>query len=137
MKEKNIQSLIQLAVSRACKTVLFRNNTGMAWTGNQFMHIRKPGTAQLSPGDLVIRQARPFHAGLCTGSSDLIGWTVKKITPDMVGKEIAIFTAVEVKKPSGRATKEQVNFINQINQSGGIAGIAKSDLEAVELIQGK
>lgn len=137
MKEQNIQNLIRLAVSRCCKTVLFRNNTGMAWVGNKIYTARKKGIFELHPGDIVIREARPFHAGLCKGSSDLIGWTVKTVTPEMVGKQIAVFTAIEVKKPSGRATTEQVTFINNVNQSGGIAGIAKSDMDAVDIINNK
>jgi hypothetical protein len=34
--------------------------------------------------------------GLCLGSSDLIGWTIREITPDMVEKKVAVFTAIQV-----------------------------------------
>ena len=70
---------------------------------------------------------RVVKYGLCKGSSDLIGWT------DVDG--VAVFTAVEVKTPKGRPTKEQENFIEAVRKSGGIAGIARSDSEAVELIE--
>ena len=37
--------------------------------------------------------------GLSIGSSDLIGWRSVEVTPEMVGKRVAIFAAVEVKRP--------------------------------------
>ena len=54
---------------------------------------------------------------------DLIGWKQIVITPDMVGKTIAIFTALEVKYGSTRTTEEQQNFIDQVNKSGGYGKI--------------
>ncbi len=71
------------------------------------------------------------------GGSDLIGWTPVKITPDMVGKKIAVFTAIEVKTPTGRATDDQINFLHRLAQDGGIGGIARSPEEAVGIIQTK
>lgn len=133
MKEQNILKTILLTVTQFTESRLFRNNTGTGWVG-QSKRITKPTTVKLDVGDVVIRQARVLRAGLCVGSSDLIGWNTKVITQDMVGKKIAIFTAVEVKKPSGRATKEQINFINVVRKNGGIAGIAKSGEQAVEMI---
>lgn len=64
-------------------------------------------------------------------SSDLIGFTRMIITPDMVGKTIAVFTAVEVKKEEWNLDKKldkretaQNNFINWIKSQGGFAGFA-------------
>lgn len=126
MSESNQeQPLIALALSKAGATV-FRNNTGMGWTGESFVNRQ---------GDRVIKNARPLHAGLTKGSSDLIGWKSVLVTPDMVGKTIAVFLAVEVKTGSGRATKEQLNFIDQVRKAGGIAGIARTPEEAVLLLQ--
>jgi hypothetical protein len=53
----------------------------------------------------------------------------------MVGQKIAIFTAIEVKKPNGRTSKEQINFINMVNSLGGIAFIAHSDDEAKSFLK--
>jgi hypothetical protein len=83
----------------------------------------------------MLKDPRPLHAGLCQGSSDLIGYTTIKITPEMVGKDLAIFTALEVKTTTGRATPKQVNFIEQVRKSGGIAGIVRTPEEAVNIIQ--
>jgi len=61
-------------------------------------------------------------------SSDLIGFTKILITPDMVGKTVAIFTAVEVKKEDWSPDKKldereiaQLNFINWVKANGGFA----------------
>lgn len=97
----------------------------MGWTGK---------AVKVDENRMMIENARPLHAGLIKGSSDLIGWTTKVITPDMLGKKVAIFTAIEVKKPGGRATKEQQNFVDQVKISGGIAGIAKDEETAKAII---
>ena len=65
----------------------------------------------------------PIRFGLCVGSSDLIG-----ITPD--GR----FLAVEIKTCKGRATPEQLRFIEAVRAKGGIAGIARSPEDALALL---
>ena len=77
-------------------------------------------------------------------SSDLIGFTVRTITPDMVGKKVAIFTAIEVKRSDFKMTTNedaksngrlyaQLNFINWVYNHGGISGIVNS-LESLRKI---
>lgn len=124
MTEANLMRAILLACSRGT-TRLFRQNVGQGWTGNA-THIARPTVVTLLPGDVVIRNARPLHAGLCTGSSDLIGWTQRD--------GAALFTAVEVKTSTGRATAEQQSFIAAVQAAGGIAGVARSVDEARALI---
>ncbi len=63
--------------------------------------------------------------GLAIGSPDLIGWT-----------KLGRFLAVEVKTSSGRLTKHQRQFLDAIIAAGGIAGVARSVGDAVEIIQG-
>ena len=70
---------------------------------------------------------RVVRYGLCKGSSDLIGWTV-------VG-DVALFTAIEVKRPGKKPTEVQHNFINRVNESGGIGFYATSADEAVEKLE--
>ena len=65
----------------------------------------------------------PIKFGLCVGSSDLIG-----LTP--TGR----FLAVEIKTSKGRATTEQMRFIEAVRARGGIAGIARSPAEALALL---
>tara|TARA_B100001939_G_C16796454_1_gene553670 strand:+ start:519 stop:683 length:165 start_codon:yes stop_codon:yes gene_type:complete len=48
----------------------------------------------------------------------------------MVGREMPVFAAIEVKTAKGRATKDQLRFIEHIRNAGGIAGVARSVDEA-------
>jgi hypothetical protein len=115
---------------------LFRNNTGQAWIGKSIRFTKKQ-TVNVQVGDVLIQNARVLHAGLCKGSSDLIGFRSVTVTPEMVGKPIAAFMAIEVKTASGRATDEQKAFIETVNRFGGLAFIAKSEAEAEEFFKGK
>jgi len=129
MQETNIVRKIMLAIGINTNIRIFRNNTGSAWIGAS-VKFTKRQSVNVEAGDVLIKNARFFNAGLCVGSSDLIGMKSTEITSDMVGQKIAIFTAIEVKQPNGRTSKEQINFINMVNSLGGIAFIAHSDDEA-------
>ena len=124
MKEGSVIDNILLGISKL-KCRLFRNNTGMGWSGEL---IRK------KEGNVHLANARPLHAGLFKGSSDLIGWTVVTVTPEMVGRKVAVFTSLEVKTGTLKATKEQSNWIQKVRESGGIAGVVKTADEATELL---
>jgi len=117
MKESNLMRSILLALSKALPNArLFRNNTGMAWAG-KVIH-------QTASGLMALQDARPLHAGLCEGSSDLIGWTTVEITQEMVGAKVAVFTAVEVKQPGKKPTESQANFLQRVQEAGGLAMVA-------------
>ena len=68
------------------------------------------------------------------GGSDLIGYRQMVIGPEHVGRTMAVFTAVEVKSATGRATAEQRAFIQHVKQAGGIAGVVRSVDEARGLL---
>ena len=66
-------------------------------------------------------------------SSDLLGITKVVITPDMVGKTLGVFTAIEVKKEKWKHDKKldkrekaQKAFIDWVLSLGGIAGFANN-----------
>jgi len=134
MSEAILMRQIQVAVSKVGARI-FRNNSALAWAG-AVVKINTIRNITVGPGDVVIRNARPIHAGLCEGSSDLIGWQTKKITPDMVGLSVAIFTAVEVKTKKGKSSQQQVQFLEAVKSAGGIAVIARSVEEAVGGLSG-
>jgi hypothetical protein len=69
--------------------------------------------------------------GLCPGASDVIGWKSVKVKPGMVGQRIAVFAALEVKGPTGKATPEQQEFLRLVDEAGGIAAVVRSMKEAV------
>lgn len=54
---------------------------------------------------------------------------------DIIGVYRGRMLAIEVKKPGGKATKEQTDFINRINKLGGIAGVATSIDDVRQIIR--
>jgi hypothetical protein len=112
MSEQHIQQHIRLACSTG-PVRLFRNNTGV----------------------LRDQHGRPVSFGLCKGSADLIGWTTRTITADMVGQQVAVFTSIEVKSATGRPTPEQRAWLAAVETAGGIAGVARSVADAEALLR--
>lgn len=108
--EQHIQQQIRLQCSRGAAR-LFRNNTGT----------------------LKDQHGRPVQFGLAKGSADLIGWTTRTITPDMVGQQVAVFTSIEVKTATGRLRPEQRQWLEAVQAAGGIAGVARSVEDAARL----
>jgi len=76
-------------------------------------------------GALQDKTGRLVRYGLCKGSADIIG-----ICPD--GR----FLAVEVKNSTGRATSDQVRFIEAVRSKGGRAGVARSVEDALRILEG-
>jgi VRR-NUC domain. len=123
-----VRSLQKLASTLGAR--LFRQNTGMAWAGK--VERGFPGKrVTLGPADVVVRNARPFHAGV-PGMSDLGGWAPVVVTPEMVGATIAVYAQVEV-KAGARTTGEQKAWIDAVAKAGGFAGVARdeSDLRKI------
>lgn len=69
---------------------------------------------------------RHFSTGVPKGFSDLFG----------VRKSDGRAVFIEVKKPTGKPSEEQLNFIQMMRECGAIAGICHSTAEALELIDG-
>ena len=113
-KETKLQRLIMVELSKAGHTV-WRNETGRFWTGRP---IHKDGKT------VTLTNAHMIPVGLCVGSSDLIG----------IHSGTGRFFAIEVKTESGRPTKEQLQFIDHVIAQGGIAGIARTPQDALELL---
>ena len=126
------QRRIMLAVSRDGAR-MFRNNVGIGWAGDA-TKIQRDGPAFARRGDVLVRHARPLHAGLCEGSADLIGWKSVEITPEMVGQRFAIFAALEVKSETGRTSGEQANFLRVVDQAGGVAAVVRSVDDAMRAL---
>jgi len=104
--ETALQNEIRLELGKRKNTRMFRNNVGMI-NGVQF--------------------------GLCVGSSDLIGFQSVTITPEMVGQQVAIFTAIEVKTPTGKVSPQQTKFVDMVTKFGGIGAIVRSVDDALKL----
>lgn len=124
MSEIELMRQIQLRASELGHR-LFRNNSGVGWAGEQ-VRVGKPTMVMMREGDVLIRNARALHAGLAPGSSDLIGITCGPVLPGMVGMNIGIFTAVEVKAMKKNPTDTQESFIDMVKRLGGIGIVAKT-----------
>lgn len=111
MTESEIQENIRAALNTG-DTRAWRNNIAKVKLGSRWVNFGIPGN----------------------GGSDLLGLHTITITPEMVGRRVAVFLAVECKSQKGRATADQSAFIHFIRKAGGIAGVARSPEEALTLI---
>ena len=108
MSETN--TLKRIMLGHNSRGRLFRNNQGIA-----------------SYNNIKVRY------GVARGGSDLIGFTI------IGGK--AIFTAIEVKDekwtfdPNDKREVQQLNFINLVDDAGGIAGFVRSVGEYEKIIK--
>lgn len=131
--ETALMKEIQIAASELGSR-LFRQNTGQGWIGKAEKFTR----AKMVPvrvGDVLVKSARPFHAGF-TGLSDLGGYTPVTITPDHVGETLAVYLQAEV-KDGARPTVEQLKWIADVNRAGGIAGVVRSYADLAALVATK
>ena len=75
------------------------------------------------------------------GVSDLIGCVPHVVTQEDVGRTIGVFTAMETKQvrdSTAKSRKEsQGNFIALVKSLGGLAGIVRSEEDAVKMVTEK
>ena len=112
--ETKIQQEIRLALGQRSDLRLFRNETGK---------LPDPRTGQW------------VQFGLAKGSSDLIGFKTIKITPEMIGQEIAQFVSLEIKTERGKLTDIQENWLQKVKSSGGIVGVARTVKDALNILK--
>jgi hypothetical protein len=126
-----LDNILLEAAKLAGQVILFRNNTGLGWQGD---------IVSQNKFQIVIKNPRPLHAGLIKGSSDLIGFTSIEITPEMVGKTVAVFTAVEGKTITKRKKRVstsggQKHFLEKVTDAGGIGIEADDEKECINEIK--
>lgn len=115
--ESTVQQEVQIqAMHFGC--VLLRNNSG-AFSDKTGRLVR------YGLGNISSKQTYK--------SSDLIGITKIVITPDMIGKTLGVFTALEVKREDWNPHKkfddheiQQNNFLKWVIHNGGIASFINS-----------
>jgi len=141
MRETTTLRIIWAAAAAVGRTVLFRLNSGIAWVSG----ASGPGRMRrLRDGSVVLADARPVALGFSktdgkavSGPGDLIGWQSMVVTPDMVGKRVAVFCSIEGKRGDGkgRASAEQKKWRALLIRDGGIAVIADSSDKAVAALK--
>ena len=112
--ETKLQQEIRLALGTIPSLRLFRNQVGQ---------LPDP------------RTGRYVQFGLAKGSSDLIGFKTIKITPEMIGQEVAQFVSIEIKTERGKLTEVQQNWLQKVHDSGGIVGVARSIQDALKIVK--
>ena len=112
--ETKLQQEIRLALGTIPSLRLFRNQVG---------HLPDP------------RTGRYVQFGLAKGSSDLVGFKTIKITPEMIGQEVAQFVSIEIKTERGKLTEVQENWLQKVHDSGGIVGVARSIQDALKIVK--
>ena len=118
-------NLLKLACAAAARVTgiycrMFPNEIGTALQGRpQF--VSKPGMIKVDKGDVVIRRFQRVPYGLLPGSGDRIGWSTIEITPEMVGRRVAVFTSAEGKVGSDRMSAEQRQWHEAVREAGGVS----------------
>jgi hypothetical protein len=115
VSESTVQARIRLALGKLPYLRLFRNNCGK---------LPDPRTGRW----LEFGVGNP-------GGGDLLGWKTVTVTPEMVGQQVAVFTSIEVKTPTGRLRPEQEQWMKVVRAAGGIAGVARSVEDAEALVR--
>jgi len=113
-QETVLQQNIRLALGQHSNLRLFRNETGK---------LPDPRTGKW------------VQFGLAKGSSDLIGFKTVKITPEMIGQDIAQFVSLEIKTERGKLTDIQQNWLQKVKSSGGIVGVARTVKDALQILK--
>ena len=125
-KEHPIMQQMRLTLGALTHVRAFRNNNGQAWYG-----LRRHN----QDGTTTIYNAKPITFGLCPGSADLIGLTSIVITPEMVGRRVAVFTSIEAKGEHTPIQPGQPEWAHMVDYMGGLSGFARTPEEAVEIVE--
>lgn len=127
MNESVVQQQVRLALARLGAQV-WRNNSGACTddTGRLIRYGLGNDSAQLNA---VIK------------SSDLVGVVPVTITPEMVGRTIGVFVAVECKRPGWHLTpgdkrgQAQQRFIDLVREVGGLGGFATDPADLAQILR--
>jgi hypothetical protein len=117
----------------------FRNNVGFGLAiRHKDSRVRQAIiSACIALAERMGGSAERITFGLHPGSGDYIGWTTREIQPEDVGTKVAVFTSIEVKDGSGQPSPDQRRWRDNVRAAGGIAGIVRSEAEALALVGGK
>ena len=107
------ETLIELG-KRFVTGRFFRNEVGEGW-------FFPPWEKMFNPED-----KRYLRYGLAPDTPDLIGFTAVVVTPEMIGKTLAVFTGYEIKTGNAVQTSGQKNFQKVLESFGGIYKVVRS-----------
>lgn len=120
--EKKILNDSLIEVTAIPDTMAWRNNTGMAWQGEE-VRCGVGQTIVVQRGMKILRDARPVQFGLL-GSGDIMGVTKGQAW------------ALEIKDANGRQQDSQIKFQRAFELAGGKYRLVRSADFAVSFIEG-
>lgn len=108
-KENNLKNEVERDLTSDQR--LYRANVGIGWAGKV-----------IDARNGILKLARFCKLELFpVGTSDLVGFDSIIITPDMVGKKVAVFVGSELKAtPRDKLNKDQRNFRDLLVKMGGV-----------------
>ena len=113
VSEANVNDDIRKWAKSQPAVVLYRNSRG---------------SVQLENGGVIRYGVGP------NGGSDWLGYQTVTITEDMVGRTIAVFVAIEAKRPGKYGTTAQDEFCAEVREAGGKAGVVHSVEELARIL---
>ena len=116
MKESRIWRQIRDKLSTGAVR-LFRNDVGQGVViRHRDAHMRQAIVADcIAAAERRGGSAARIAYGLGKGTADLIGLRSVEITPEMVGRRVAVFLSVECKTATGQTREEQVAWMRFVN----------------------
>jgi hypothetical protein len=118
--EKKILNDSLIAVTALPDTMAWRNNTGMAWQGEE-IRCGVGQTLVVQRGMKILRDARPVQFGLL-GSGDIMGVTNGQAW------------ALEIKDAKGRQADSQMKFQRAFELAGGKYKLVRSADDAMTFV---
>lgn len=118
--EKKILNDSLIAVSALADTMAWRNNTGMAWQGEE-LRAGVGQTIVVQRGMKILKDARPVTFGLL-GSGDIMGVTNGQAW------------ALEIKDANGRQADSQMKFQRAFELAGGSYKLVRSADDAMTFV---
>ena len=104
---------------------LWRNVSSQCWVGRFVLKATEVRRVTLAPGDVVLRGGVSIRAGLCEGSSDLVG---------IVGPH-GRFVGAEVKTKGVVIEDHQRRWLEVVRELGGVAGEVRTESDLKALIE--
>ncbi|MBA3993403.1 MAG: hypothetical protein C0469_07735 [Cyanobacteria bacterium DS2.3.42] len=129
--EKSVRDKVRVGASKA-GACTFANPSGKGWQGK---------AKGLPDKSVIIPNARRVAYGLgvannLPGSPDLVGWLPIVITPEMVGKKIAVFVGIECKDQKD-VEPEQEKWLLILQRAGALCGVACNEEDAHRIVTGE
>jgi hypothetical protein len=109
----------------------FRMDAGSCWPYEKKKQFKakKDGVFPVKKGDIIVKNpSGPIPYGI-SGAGDRLGWSEVEVTPEMVGKKLAVFTSIEDKSETDCIGVNQIIFLINVLKAGGIAKVFREGTE--------